>query len=87
MLNFIKCALTRLGFDTSALYQNLFRRSILAAIKEQDLEEIFTKLREIVPDLRQQYTSCFDEEEFERYWEIKLRGVHAWQVGCFESLI
>lgn len=73
-------ALRALGIDTRALYQTLSKRSIVAAAKEQNLSSLVTSMREIVPDLADQYTYGIDAEEYKRYWEFKLRALHAFQV-------
>ena len=71
-----------MGIDTRAHYQGISARSLRAAIREQGLAPICERLRELRPDLRDQYTGTFDDTEYERYWEIKMRGLHAWQVRC-----
>ena len=87
MLSVIKKLARLLGFDTRALYQNLSAASLRAAIDAQDLEPYCDKLRAIVPDLRDQYTGSLDEAEYRRYWELKMRGLHAWQtLLALESL-
>lgn len=80
MLNIAKNLLKSAGVDTGKLYQSLSAASLRAAIREQDLEDLCQRLREVVPDLREQFTLGFDEAEYERYWEWKMRGMHAWQV-------
>lgn len=82
MLNLAKRMLKGASVDTGSLYQTLSRHSLLAAIREQGLGETCDALRAALPDLRDQYTLGFDEREYERYWEIKLRGMHAWQITC-----
>jgi hypothetical protein len=69
-----------LGIDTRAAYQNLSAASLRAALKEQGLEGLVGKLRRIVPDISDQYTTRTDPVEFTRYWEVKTRGLHAFQV-------
>lgn len=78
----IVSALKATGIDTRALYQNLSRRSILSAAREQGLSDLLSSTSEIVPDLADQYTYGIDPEEYRRYWEIKLRSLHAFQVKC-----
>ena len=76
-----------LGVDTRAAYHGMSRASLDAAIKEQKLDLLRDRLREIVPDLSQQYTGGQDAEEYRRYWETKLRSLHAFQVhGILEAL-
>lgn len=79
MLSVVKKMLRLLGFDTRALYQNLSAASLRAAIEAQGLEPICDKLHKVVPDLRDQFTGVLDETEYRRYWELKMRGLHAWQ--------
>jgi hypothetical protein len=45
------------------------------------------ELRTIVPDLQDQYTLALDPIEYERYWEIKLRALHAFQIRCAREAI
>lgn len=71
-----------LGIDTTGLYQNLSTMSIQCALKEQGYMPVYEKIREIVPDLTDQYTANFDQEAFATYWEIKMRGLHAFQTQC-----
>ncbi|MCB2100607.1 MAG: methyltransferase domain-containing protein [Rhodobacterales bacterium] len=75
-----KALLRGLGLNPGAVYRNLSRRSIEAATREQGLAGLRDQLRAAVPDLRGQYTTSFDEAEYVRYWEPKMRGLHAWQV-------
>tara|TARA_Y100001970_G_scaffold179552_1_gene218602 strand:+ start:14657 stop:15499 length:843 start_codon:yes stop_codon:yes gene_type:complete len=71
-----------MGVDTGALYQKLSASSIRAALAEQDLAKLCNRLREIVPDVTDHYTQSFDQVAFERYWETKMRGLHAFQTSC-----
>ena len=73
-------ALKATGVDTRALYQNMSRRSILSAAREQGLSDLLSSSSRIVPDLTDQYTYSIDPDEYRRYWEIKLRALHAFQV-------
>lgn len=78
----VKRAAAWVGIDAGRLYQDLSARSLDAAIAEQDLAELAAQLRRILPDVSDQYTTDFDPTEYERYWERKLRGLHAFQVLC-----
>lgn len=82
MIATLKSAARNLGFDTTRLYQRLSAASIEAAIHEQGLGALVTQLRTILPDVSDQYTTGFDRAEYERYWEPKMRGLHAFQVRC-----
>ena len=79
MLAVAKKLMRFLGVDTRALYQNISAASLRAAIEAQGLEPFCGKLRGVIPDLRDQYTGGLDETEYRRYWELKMRGMHAWQ--------
>lgn len=82
ILDLLTKALRAIGIDTRQLYQNLSATSIDHAIKEQNLVPLVQRLCEIVPDVSDQYSRGFDAAEFSRYWEIKLRGQHAFQMKC-----
>lgn len=80
ILKLAKGLINTLGIDAGKLYQSLSAASLRAAIREQDLEDLCERLRQVVPDLREQLTGGFDDAEYERYWEWKMRGMHSWQV-------
>jgi SAM-dependent methyltransferase len=69
-----------LGLDTRAYYQKLSAAALEAAAAEQGLLDLREKLRTILPDIRDQYSLAIDEAEYVRYWEGKLRNLHAFQV-------
>lgn len=76
-----------LGVDTRRLYQTLSRRSIEAALAEQGLAELAARCRAVIPDISDQYTEGFDAGEYARYWEIKMRGLHAFQMRCLLDVV
>ena len=82
MLGHLTRAAKGIGIDTRAHYQDVSARSLRAAIREQGLAPLCERLREVRPDIRDQYTGALDGAEYQRYWEIKMRGLHAWQVRC-----
>jgi 2-polyprenyl-3-methyl-5-hydroxy-6-metoxy-1,4-benzoquinol methylase len=77
-----KAIVRGLGIDSRKAYQSLSRWSIDEAVREHKLVDLVNRLRGIVPNLRDQFTGAFDEEEYERYWEMKMRAMHAWQARC-----
>jgi 2-polyprenyl-3-methyl-5-hydroxy-6-metoxy-1,4-benzoquinol methylase len=81
-LSMVKRGLRGLGVDTTRLYQRLSAASIDAAIREQGLADLVERLRAVLPDVSDQYTAGFDRREYERFWERKMRGLHAFQIGC-----
>lgn len=66
------------------LYYKLLIKSISDAIKEQELSHIYTRLTEIVPDIRYQY-SQFEIDT--QYLEIKVRGQHSFQISLVKRAI
>lgn len=86
-LSVVKSALRGLGLDSHALYQAISARSLRAAVRAQGLDALCDQLRAVLPDLRDQYTAGFDDTEYERYWEIKMRALHAWQVRCVQEAL
>lgn len=82
ILSSVKAVLRSLGVDTRSLYQRLSAASIEQAVAEQGLAELAGRLRTILPDVADQYTDGFDPVEYERYWERKMRGLHAFQVDA-----
>jgi len=79
-LSLVRTALKGADVDTTRLYQSLSAASIRAALREQKLDTLAAELRRVVPDLADQYSHGFDQAEYERYWEIKMRGLHAFQI-------
>jgi hypothetical protein len=69
------------GMNPRVLYQNLSAASLDAAAAEQGLANMVARLREILPDISDQYTAAFDPQEYQRYWERKMRGLHAFQAS------
>jgi hypothetical protein len=82
MLAAAKMGLKGLGVDTRAIYQNLSADCIKSAIRSQGLSTLCDRLREIIPDISDQYTGGLDPVEYKRYWEVKMRGLHAFQIRC-----
>src|SRR6266571_9088580 len=52
--------------------------SLCAALREQGLCELQERLRQIVPDIRNQYSSFEVDSDF---LQLKVRGQHAFQVA------
>lgn len=80
MLNALKSVVRSLGIDTRKVYQTVSARSVDAAVREQGLAELRARLREQIPDLADQYTMGIDPIEYARYWETKMRSIHAFQI-------
>ncbi len=76
----LKKLLNAAGIDGRAWFQTLAAASLEAAVREQGLADTIARLRTIVPETRDQYTATFDSAEYQRYWELKMRGLHAFQV-------
>jgi len=82
LLSTAKSVLSMLGCDPGKLYQRLSAASIQQAIHDQGLRDMVERLRTAIPDVSDQYTAGWDREAYETYWEKKLRGMHAFQIGC-----
>lgn len=82
MMSVVKTFLRGLGIDAGRLYQNLSAASIEAAIRDQGLQDLVGRLRQAIPDVSDQYTGTWDQDSYNRFWEKKLRGMHAFQIGC-----
>lgn len=80
MLGTIKSAARSFGIDARRLYQAASARSVDAAVREQGLTSLRAQLRARIPDLTDQYTLKIDPIEYERYWETKMRSIHAFQI-------
>ena len=75
------------GIDTRRIYTGLSARSLEAAIREQGLAPLRDRLREIVPDIGDQYSYDLEATELEAFWEPKMRGLHAFQIDCLRQAI
>ncbi len=82
MLKLAKDIVRGVGLDSRSLYQSLSAHSLKAALRAQGLTPLVEKLHAIVPDLSDQYTDGPAASEFDAYWEIKIRGLHAFQVSA-----
>jgi hypothetical protein len=74
-------SLRAMGIDARRAFQTVSRASLQAAIVEQRLDDTVGHLRRLVPDPSDQYSHDFDSAEFARYWELKMRGLQAFQVN------
>ncbi len=82
VISIARTMLAPVGIEPGAVYQSLSAWSLRAALREQGLASLCDELRRIQPDLSTQYTAPLDAVEYERYWEIKMRGLHAFQTRC-----
>jgi len=73
----IKKILCVCGVNLKDSFEGIFSQSIKFALKENRLDSLAEKLRKIIPDISDQYTR--DREAFNGYYELKLRGMHAFQ--------
>lgn len=65
------------GLETKILDQKIAMFSVVQAVRQQGLEKIMKRLREISPDISEQQSS--GKEDFNDYWEIKRRALQAFQ--------
>lgn len=82
MFWFAKKILEALGLDPGRIYERLSAASIHAAVREQGLGDLYHATERIAPDLSGQYTTAHDTAEFDRYWAVKIRAMHAFQVSA-----
>lgn len=66
------------------LRDRLLTASIQSALQEQGLRGLYDRLAEIVPDLRDQYTSYQLERDFE---VATVRGLHAFQIQLVDRAL
>lgn len=62
----------------------LLKKSLVQAQKEQGIDSLAQKLKQIVPDITEQY-SCFKVEG--AYLETKVRAQHAFQISLVNKII
>lgn len=87
LFKMIKRVLNGFGVDTKSTAYNVLSWSIKSAIKEQKLGERCSELKEIIPDISNQYSHGFSKEDYENYFELKMRGMHAFQVNaCIDTV-
>jgi len=79
---FVKKTMGSFGVDYRALYQHIFAHSLRSAIREQGLWSLLEECRCIVPDISDQNSWSNETSEYRRYAEIKMRGMHVFQVRC-----
>ena len=76
-----------IGIDTTKCYHTLSSWSLKAALREQGMIPLVEKLREIIPNVQDQYTDPSFQRDFNPYWELKTRGLHAFQVQFVSECI
>lgn len=77
MKDLFKEILRTLGIDAKKLIEEIGKISILLALSEGGLIDLVKKLRKIQPDVSKQESK--DIDGFNDYWELKIRGLHAFQ--------
>jgi hypothetical protein len=87
ILKIIKYVLRKAGINSKETYRSFFSWSVNCAIKEQGLDKCCLELRKIIPDISNQYTHGFSERAYGNYFEVKMRGLHAFQVNaCIKAV-
>jgi len=74
----VKKFLTSLGIKPAAAVERIGQWSIGRALAQSGLNAMTARLEAIVPDISGQYSR---EEEHGDYWQIKVRGLHAFQTA------
>jgi len=67
---------TIIGNMKKAMYEKAAEFSIKLSLVENRFGRMIKKLRKIEPDISKQYSN---QKEFNSYWEIKIRALHAFQ--------
>tara|TARA_B100000315_G_scaffold33989_1_gene28729 strand:+ start:1885 stop:2787 length:903 start_codon:yes stop_codon:yes gene_type:complete len=80
----LKNIISAFGIKPSRLLEKILLLSLQKAVNEQELQNIVEKLRKIVPDIANQYTTM-KVEGF--YAETKTRGQQAFQMRLFEKTV
>lgn len=80
----IKKILKLFNIDPLDLLNRLFIKSLKISIVEQGISEIYKKLEEIVPDIKDQYSSFKLDSE---YLITNVRGIHSFQVSLINEAI
>lgn len=63
---------------------SLWRQSIRGAVKEQKLQNLFEKIKTIVPDISEQYSSFKVDSS---YLNEKVRALHAFQIALVGKVV
>lgn len=87
MLRFIKKFLTIIGIDANQLNEWLSKRSIQIALTGNGLNSLVEKIRKIEPDISNQEDQVLKGRQFNNYWELKRRGLHAFQCSLMLKAI
>ena len=81
----IKKIFSAIGVDPRQLFRRLGIWSLLKAAKEQELLVTLERLRFVVPDISNQESR--EVPDFNDYWEMKRRLLHAYQVKTMARLL
>ena len=81
----IKKIFSAIGIDPKQLFRRLGIWSLLKAAKEQELMVTLERLRFVVPDISNQESR--EVPDFNDYWEMKRRLLHAYQVRTMARLL
>ena len=81
----IKKIFSAIGIDPRQLFRRLGIWSLLKAAKEQELLVMLERLRFVVPDISNQESR--EVPDFNDYWEMKRRLLHAYQVKTMARLL
>ena len=73
----IKKGLDLFNVDSSNLYERIAFWSVVKAGKQQALRDLGNRLKQIVPDVSEQYSREYPN--YSDFWEIKSRTIHAFQ--------
>jgi SAM-dependent methyltransferase len=73
-----------LGISHRTIAERIAKWSLIKALRQNGLYPIIEKLEAIVPDISDQYSR---EHEFNAYWNLNVRGMHAFQTSLMMDVI
>jgi hypothetical protein len=83
--SFLRKSLQTMGLDTKTLIRAISRWSIRHALRERGYDELVGKLRNIEPDLSEQYSRR--KEQYNDYSELNRRALHAFQCSLMLKVL
>ncbi|MBI5240586.1 MAG: hypothetical protein HY926_08945 [Elusimicrobia bacterium] len=75
----VKAVFRCLGKDPVSAVESLSSWSVRLALRQQGLAALVARLREIEPDISNQEDDALRGKRFNAYWELKRRGLQAFQ--------
>lgn len=83
-MRLIEAFLMKAGFNVENIKREILRKSIEIASKEQGLGNLIVELRNIIPDISDQYSGALINDG---YSEINVRAMHAFQMRLLTKAV